>query len=306
MRLGIISDIHSNIYAFRAAMEYLEEKACEEFVFLGDFVSDTSYPRETMDYLYEIMEKYPCHILRGNREEYLLQQRQVLRGESDAPKWKSNSASGNLLFTYERLTEQDLDFFESLPITFVYEKEGYPSITFCHGSPINSRELMQLGGENTREWLGKISTDYLIAAHTHHPGAFYENGKTYFNTGSCGIAIEDCDRAECMMLESAEEDGKVIWKPEFVRAYYDGKQVVADIFKSGLHEKAPWFLNANIHIFLTGFDRCAEMVVRAIELQREDTGKEVIWPDIEEKYFAAAAREFGIPDYSDWMNTRNA
>lgn len=306
MRLGVISDIHSNIYAFRAAMEYLEGKDCEEYVFLGDFVSDTSYPHETMEYLYEIMKKYPCHILRGNREEYMLQQRQVMRGESDAPRWKSNSSSGNLLYTYERLTGEDLDFFERLPITFVYEKEGYPAITFCHGSPTNSRELMQFGAENTKEWMKKISTDYLIAAHTHRPGAFYENGRAYFNTGSCGISIEDCDRAECMLLESVEEDGKVIWKPEFVRACYDAKRVVEDIFKSGLYEQAPWFLNANIHIFLTGFDKCAEMVVRAMELQKEATGKAVVWPDIEEEYFMEAAKELGIPDYSDWMKTGKA
>ena len=75
----------------------------------------------------------------------MLEQREVIRIGDEKALWRENSASGSLLFTYHRLTEKDLDFFEKLPITFRYEKEGYPAIICCHGSPINSRELLQLG-----------------------------------------------------------------------------------------------------------------------------------------------------------------
>ena len=68
MKIGIISDIHSNIYAFKACTEYMEKQNCDEYFFLGDYISDTPYTRETMDYLYEFMENHTCHLLRGNRE----------------------------------------------------------------------------------------------------------------------------------------------------------------------------------------------------------------------------------------------
>ena len=55
MKIGIISDIHSNIYAFKACTEYMEKHKCDEYFFLGDYISDTPYTRETMDYLYEFM-----------------------------------------------------------------------------------------------------------------------------------------------------------------------------------------------------------------------------------------------------------
>ena len=115
------------------------------------------------------------------------------------------------MYTYRQLTERDLDFFESLPITFRYEKEGYPAFTCCHGSPVNTRELLQLDSDRTKEVLEEIDTDYLLAAHTHFPGISRYQGKTYMNTGSCGIAIGDPGYAHAIILESGQNE----WKPEF-------------------------------------------------------------------------------------------
>ena len=167
MKIGVISDIHSNIVAFRACVDYLEEEGCDEYFLLGDYVSDTPYTRETLDFLYEFIQSHVCYLLRGNREEYMLAQREDRLAGREEKKWIYNSASGNLLYTYEQLTEQDFAFFERLPISFVYEKEGYPSITCAHGSPESTRELLQFDGERVAKWLQRIPTDYLICAHTH-------------------------------------------------------------------------------------------------------------------------------------------
>lgn len=191
MKIGIISDIHSNIYAFKACTEYLEKQGCDEYIFLGDYISDTPYARETLDYLYEFVKMYTCHLLRGNREEYMLAQKEAREKNSTDQMWISNSASGNLLYTYEQLVDKDFDFFQKLPITFVYEKKGYPAITCCHGSPANSRELLQLNEDPVKHWLEKIDTDYMICAHTHYPGEMTYKNKYYFNAGSVGISIDD-------------------------------------------------------------------------------------------------------------------
>ena len=118
MKVGVIADIHSNQTAFRACVDYMVNAGCEEFLLLGDFISDTAGARQTMELLYELMEQFPCHVLRGNREEYMIEQRKIREKEEEEKFWPANSASGNLLYTYRQLTERDLDFFESLPITF--------------------------------------------------------------------------------------------------------------------------------------------------------------------------------------------
>lgn len=296
MKIGVMSDIHSNVVAFKAAAEKLLSEGCEEFLLLGDYVSDTSYTRETMDYLYDFMSNHVCHVLRGNREEYMLNQRQNLRESNTDKLWVNNSASGNLLYSYEQLKEKDLDFFESLPITFKYEREGFPTITCCHGSPVNTRELLQFYGDNSREWLDKIDTEYMVCAHTHHPGELEYNGKHYFNCGCIGVAIDDAGFAECLMLETIEKDGKTEWQPTFLKVPYDNEQVVKDIYKSGLYDRAPWFMNCNVHILLTGIDKASAMVIRAGELADAAFGAGK-WPHVEEKYFEQASHELGIPDY---------
>ncbi len=296
MKIGVISDIHSNIIAFRAVTDYLEKAGCDEYLFLGDYVSDTPYARETMDHLYEFRASHTCRFLRGNREEYMLVQRKALRDGDKERIWIYNSASGNLKYTYELLTEEDLDFFESLPIYFDYEKEGMPTIRCCHGSPESSRELIQLGSDRARKWLDHISGEYLLCAHTHFPGEYIYGEKHYFNSGCVGISIGDAGFAQCMILFSANEDGRNVWKPEFLRIPYDNKKVVEAMFTSGLIDKAPWFINSNIQILLTGEDNSAAMVELAAHLS-EEAGAESVWPHIDEKYFEAAAKKLGIPDY---------
>ena len=74
MKVGVIADIHSNQIAFRACVDYMVNAGCEEFLLLGDFISDTAGARQTMELLYELMEQFPCHVLRGNREEYMIEQ----------------------------------------------------------------------------------------------------------------------------------------------------------------------------------------------------------------------------------------
>lgn len=271
-------------------------EGCEEYLFLGDYISDTPYTRETMDYLYEIVNSHKCTLLRGNREEYIIGQRRLIRNGEDRGIWIKNSASGNLLFTYERLTDEDIDFFESLPISFVYKTEGYPAITCCHGSPDNSRELLQHDSDNLKEWILKIDTDYLIGAHTHVPGITAYRDRYYFNAGCVGIAICTPGLAQCMVLESEGEK----WVPKHLLVPYDNRKVARDCIESGLMDYAPWFINSNIQILLSGWDNSFKMVDLAKENKQKETGV-CEWPYIEEEYFEKAAQILGIPDY---RNTR--
>ncbi|MBO4909956.1 MAG: metallophosphoesterase [Lachnospiraceae bacterium] len=297
MRLGVISDIHSNYIAFTECLKRLESEGCEEYLFLGDYISDTSYTRETLDFLYEFIGTHTCHLLRGNREEYMLSQREDLKSGTEDKKWIYNSASGNLLYSYELLSEKDFEFLDSLPITFVYEKKGYPSIRCCHGSPESSRELIQLGSDRARFWLDNISEDYLLCAHTHFPGEYEYHGKLYMNSGCVGIAINDAGYAQCMKLDSdTSESGEIIWKPAFLKVPYDNRKVVKDMISAGLLDKAHWFINSNIQILLTGVDNSASMVELAAKLS-EEAGETKGWPLIKEEYFEGAARRLGIPDY---------
>ena len=56
-KVAVLSDIHSNYYAFKACVDDALHHGAQGFVFLGDYVSDLSELRPTLDLLYEICEK---------------------------------------------------------------------------------------------------------------------------------------------------------------------------------------------------------------------------------------------------------
>lgn len=106
--VAVFSDIHGNYHAFKACYEDAIKHGAEQFVFLGDYVSDLANPRNTMNLVYEIRERSPTVCLRGNRERYMLECEQGISSFS------RGSKTGSLLYTYENLRQQDLDFFARL------------------------------------------------------------------------------------------------------------------------------------------------------------------------------------------------
>lgn len=71
-RLALISDVHGNYKALEAFLEYIEEHPVDGIICLGDYVTDSPYPERTMELLHKMRETRDCCMLRGNREDYLL------------------------------------------------------------------------------------------------------------------------------------------------------------------------------------------------------------------------------------------
>ena len=288
MKLGIISDIHSNYRAFEACIQYLEKEEVDCYLLLGDFVSDTPCPEKVMERIYRLQKEHRVLAVRGNREQYMLD------GSKEDCTWTNGSATGNLLYTKEHLTKQDLEFFSGLPITSELRVEGFPSITFCHGSPASDRELLYMDTDAVRRWLTTIDTDYLIAGHTHQKCIYRYNGKTYINAGSCGISIHNAGMAECVILTEKNQE----WEIRMVSVPYDVYALVDEMFSSGLYERAHWFMNANIQTLTAGIDRVPQMVTLARErMNASDEAHTGNFPS--EECFRKAAEIIGVPDFQN-------
>lgn len=227
MRVAVISDIHSNFKAFEAFLAYIEEHPVDAIIGLGDYVTDMPYPRRTLDMLYDLMEKYPCYILRGNREEYLLTHDKKDQG------WHISSPSGALLYTYENVTREDLEFFEGLPSVTRVRIEEYPELLLCHGTPEEIRGNMKYDLEQCDRVMKTLPTEYFLGGHTHHQDVLVMYGKTYINPGSLGLAIDEKGgHAEFAILEGTK-DG---WQAELVSVPYDLEGMLQTFAVSGVDE----------------------------------------------------------------------
>ncbi|MGN0299635.1 MAG: metallophosphoesterase family protein [Lachnospiraceae bacterium] len=232
LKLALIADIHSNVYALRQCLNFCKENRVDGYVFLGDMISDCPNPQKTMELIYEIKEKEPCWFIRGNREEYQLSYR---HGEQH---WQHGSSlTGNLLYTYEHLTEKDFHFFDSLPIWRRIMIEGTEPFTICHGSQQHSRTLLHVGSEAAYQALRECDTNLLICAHTHIQGLTRLGDKCLINPGSVGIPMQSQGKLQFAFLEWTGRS----WEVNFFSQEYDKNILLSEYESSGLLEQAKFY-----------------------------------------------------------------
>lgn len=284
MDIAVLSDIHSNYIALGKCIDYALGKGVTSFIFLGDYAGDCPFPGRTMKRLYELKEKHPCWFIKGNREEYMLDYK--LNGEQG---WVAGSASGSLLYTYENLTQRDLDFFQELPNHGKLELSGLPAFYYCHGSMQSSRELLYKDSDNAKKALDNLDTDILLCGHTHVQGTFEYHGKKVINPGSVGIPWYHKGKAQFAIIHGNEKE----WKEEYFQLEYDRDTVLKEFETSGLSKAAPMWVVLTKEILKTGIDVNMKVLTRVKELCEEETG-DAIWPYIPEKYWEQAVREQGI------------
>ena len=284
MKIAIIGDIHSNHIALETCIRHALDQKADEFLFLGDYISDCPYPQKTMKIIYKMMNQYKCYFIRGNREDYMLDHR-----KNPGERWTYSSASGSLLYTYENLSKADLDFYESLDIQGIYCKEGYPVFRYCHGSLTSSRELLLPDNENMETIMENLDVDLLISGHTHTQESRIYGNKKLIHPGSVGCPWYHKGKTQYMILHGTNNG----WEEKFFQLDYDVNAVKREFETSELLKKAPYWAKTVLHTLYTGDDFTTPCLKLAMKMCEETEGS-VNWPDIPEKYWEMAAKTFGI------------
>lgn len=285
MKIAVLSDIHSNYHAFKACIDYaLSDKICH-FLFLGDYVSDCAYSQKTMQLLYYLKRHYQCWFVKGNREEYLLQH------ETNAEDvWKiPSSATGSLLYTYQDLLKEDLDFFKSMKISDCMRLDGYPAFWYCHGSMDNTRGDLRFTSNNIDMILEEMPVSILVCGHTHMQGIYEKNGKRIVNVGSVGIPWLYHGNAQFAILRGNHDS----WDVQLIQLEYNKKQAVLELYESGLMHKANIWAKLVEETLLTGIDRSRKCLDVALGICKEKEGI-ASWSSLPECYWEEAAKELGI------------
>lgn len=281
MDIAVFSDIHGNYSALQACIDYAVGKGITNFMLLGDYVTDCPSPQKTMEKIYVLKQYFNTYIIRGNREEYLLNYRKTGEGS-----WRKGSASGALLYTYENLTDKDFQFFEALPSYGVFEMKGLPSFEYCHGSPTNISELLYREKRNTKKVLTHLKGNYLVHGHTHIQGSYVYRGKKAINPGSVGIPWYYDGKTQFCILHGSPKG----WDEEYVQLEYNRKEIIRDFKSSDVSRYAPAWAAVSMHTIRTGVDLNQTVLLRAMRLCEQERGN-VRWPNIPEKYWAIALKE---------------
>ena len=273
---AVISDVHGNYKALEAVLEFCSNNAVDGIIGLGDYVTDSPYPERTIMLLKQMQEKYPCYMVRGNRENYLLENLKEDKG------WNPSSANGCFYYTSKHLSKEDMEFLESMPEEMTVHIEGCPELFICHGIPGNVRGNVDYHPELKDDALKKLNSNYLLGGHSHIQEIFKLEDKTYLNPGCLGYSLDGIGRHVQFALiygNSAE------WKIELQSILYDAESFLKDFSESGLDELGFVLNRAVKKTIITGKNHVLECVT---EVERE-TGlpphlvPEEVWENVAEK-----------------------
>lgn len=253
--IAVFSDIHSNYHAFKACFEDAVAHGAECFIFLGDYVSDLAEPRKTMDLVYQIKSQYPTFCLRGNREGYMLECR------SGKTAFAPGSKTGSLLYTYQHLRTQDLDFFEGLPISDEIELYGI-QFEIAHADIDHDRRLYYADDPYIETVMAQMRTPFLLTGHSHTQYLKSNQGKTVINPGSIGVPRGYGSLSQYALLNI--EDGDV--RCQFRQLPYDLKAAIHSQFGSGLAELAKYWAIGVLHDVITGEEYAVRLLERVFQI----------------------------------------
>lgn len=244
MKIGIISDTHSNIDALKAVFDEFEKRKIDKLICLGDTIGIGPFPKQCMDFLLERKNMFLGYI-RGNHENYILKgipernhnepnERLLTEEEKDTHRWN-----------HSWLTPEQKEFIKSLPIRDVIEVEG-KKIVLEHYPMDKKDKFKKFYNKPTMEQLKDIfdikDADVYLFGHTHNNSLYRDGERLFINPGSVGCPINtNCACAGILTIE----DGKADY--EQLNVNYDVEKVINDIKE--INYPLNWFM---IKLFFRG------------------------------------------------------
>ena len=273
MKIAVISDIHGNYKAYEACMEYLEKYPVDRIFFLGDYITDGPYPQKMLSLFYNTLKKKTCHYVRGNREEYILDNEEKRKG------WKPSSGTGTLLYTREHLKKEDIIFFEQCKTVCIPKIEGIPETTICHGIPENIRGNLGEEPELLSEALRQAKTPYLFGGHSHKQEIKRTKDGIYLNPGALGLTIDGMGKRAQFAIMHVENTK---YREEFISIPYDVEGFLKDFEESGIEDYGKVQVRSVKKTLLTGvnyFYECVKLVTKMSGGISTDKIPESIWEE---------------------------
>lgn len=244
MRIAVLSDIHGNYHALRACLSHAKGHGVTQFWFLGDYVGEFPKPQRVMKVLYDLQRSYDCIFLKGNKEDYWLDG----RFNPDCEWLQGNQTTGAMKYTLGNLTDKDLSFFRSLPISTTVHIEGMPDVLLCHGSAESNKQKLLPDDTKTEEIVSTYPERYVICGHTHKQGIIKADEQMVLNAGSVGVPLGCKHSAQYMLLETV--DGR--WQPTFVSLPLDVDIIEKEMTCSDILDCAPAWCSVVIQVLRTG------------------------------------------------------
>ena len=193
MKLAVISDIHGNIVALRAALEAIERAGADRLLVLGDLFG----ARHAADIL-DALSGREALIIRGNGEGYQL--------ENDGAYWEQYDQFAELAAIRRALTPEHMRWIAALPSQLSLVYPGV-SLRMTHGSPKADNESLLAGDDDAlQRALDMTGETIILCGHSHRAMLWQSGGRYICNVGSVGDNFDPHFTADVTFITIEGED----------------------------------------------------------------------------------------------------
>jgi predicted phosphodiesterase len=234
LRALVLSDIHSNAEALRAALKKVNRKRFDTIFCLGDFVGYGAQPNQVLDTMRKLRGRKVY--IRGNHDR-------VAAGLDDAEAF-NYAAKVAALWTRDHLSRPNRRFLADLAVGPVVHRE----VMLCHGSPYDEDEYV-FNVHHAAQVLRLFGLPFILFGHTHLPAIFsidasenvigfavsgeatvrLDRGLRYLiNPGSVGQPRDRNPASSFLILDTEKRT------VQFLRTEYDVAKTQESIISAGL------------------------------------------------------------------------
>lgn len=189
VRIGVISDIHSNYDALQAVLSAID--SYDALVCVGDLVGYGAQPNEVVS---KIRSLKPEAVVMGNHDYAV--------STGDTSGFVQHAVQA-VEWTLKEISEENLRYIAALRSKMTFTVDGI-SIALVHGSPRDPlNEYVYPGYPEfiLRSLVDEAETEMLLLGHTHIPFSFEFDSKLLGNPGSVGQPRDGDPRASYAILD---------------------------------------------------------------------------------------------------------
>jgi len=223
MKIGIITDIHSNIQALNAILNEFDKQNVEKIICCGDIIGIGINPEETVQTL--LKRKEMLIAVRGNHEQYLL--KGLPKEIHDDKRKMSEQEIENHKWNHSKLSDQSINFLRSLEISQNIELGGKLFYIVHYPQQANGtykKHIKNPSAMDNVEMFKENDADIFLYGHTHTFSVNNIDNKWYINTGSLGCPM-DSNMARAGLLEINDREIKF----NRINVEYNVKEVIDEI-----------------------------------------------------------------------------
>jgi putative phosphoesterase len=185
MLMALLSDIHGNLPALKAAVVNAKTRGATQIICAGDIIGYGPFPNEVCEYL----KTNEIKSISGNYDIKVLD---VIKHGKSAVESMQKKKRDLVIWTAKHLGKTAQCFLRDLPASLEEELPGGRNLLVVHGSPVSNDDDIypSITPKGLETKLKNTRPDILVCGHTHIPFVKKVRGMLIVNCGSTGQSVD--------------------------------------------------------------------------------------------------------------------